>query len=188
MARFGNQRGYTFIELVVAMAVFATGIDYGFYAANASNPNCSIAGRKMLALFVSDASSSDPKRVFYFYSDDTTTAAADGNTLFSVTNTNLSVVPTCAEVTGSPSKAKQVADNVFLTDLQFFVLPVRDPTNTSETDPVIRNTHPRVTIIWRASSSLTPPANSAQQSQYDETRLETTVSTRSYPINAPVGQ
>jgi prepilin-type N-terminal cleavage/methylation domain-containing protein len=230
-----SQRGYTIVELIVAMSIFAIvivvaigafvtvqntsnktaaqrkvqqdsrynleqlarqiragRIDYGFYQRNSADARCNIAGRRMLAMFVTDADttgSSEPvvSRAFYFTDTDPTTADTTDTTLYSLTQTDVSVTPTCNDIISNAARIKQVADGITLTSLQFFVLPTRDPLNAAESSGVIRNTHPRVTILWSARSG-TPGNGVTEQSKFNEDKLEVTVSTRSYPINQVVGQ
>lgn len=236
-----GQRGYTIVELIVAMSIFAVvmviavgafvtvqgtsnkttaqrkvqqdsrynlellarqiragRIDYGFYARNASDARCNVTNRQMLALFVAETAangSSDPvvTRVFYFTADDPTTSVTTDTTLYSLADANVSSTPTCDEVINNPARVKQIGSDpndpnrVVLTNLQFFILPTRDPLNTAETSAVIQNTHPRVTVLWTAQSG-NPTGNSTDRSKFNQDRLEMTISTRSYPLNQTVGQ
>lgn len=222
MSRFRSQRGFTIVELVVAMTVFAVvitvavgafvnvqrtaqktsaqrkvqqdtrynleqltrqirsaRIDYGFYLNNQSNAQCNISGRQMLAMFVTDASSPAPKRTFYWYQ-------ATERTLYSLVRSDVSTIPTCSEVVNDTARTRQIGDGIALTDLQFFVLPTADPLDTAQTDLTIRNTHPRVTILWGAQTGTNTSITT--QPGFDEVRLQTTVSTRAYPIEQTVGQ
>lgn len=217
-----NQRGYTIVELVVAMTIFsvvvivavggfvavqrtsqktaaqrkvqqdsrtnleqlarqvrAGQINYGFYAksVNTNDIRCNLAGRRMLAMYVADATSSAPKQVFYFYD-------AGTKRLYSLTSADLTTNPDCANVVGSADKVDQLAEDVSLSDLQFFVLPTRNPLDPAQSD-IVKNTHPRVTVLWTAQTGANSSSGNAS---YNQDRLQMTISTRSYPINQTVGQ
>lgn len=221
MNRGPGQRGFTVVELVVAMTVFAVvitvavgafvsvqrtaqktsaqrkvqqdtrynleqltrqirsgRIDYGFYLKNQNDPQCNVAGRQMLAMFVTDATSPVPKRTFYWYQ-------ATERTLYSLVRSDVTTIPNCGEVTGDSARTRQIGDGIALTDLQFFILPTADPADTAQAAN-IRNVHPRVTILWGAQTGAKTSVTT--QPGFDEVRLQTTVSTRAYPIEQTVGQ
>ena len=163
----------------LARQIRAGRIDYGFYAkaVNTNDIRCNLTGRRMLAMFVSDATSSVPKRVFYFYD-------AGAKRLYSLTSADLTDNPDCANVVGSADKVDQLAEDVTLNDLQFFVLPTRNPLDPTQSD-IIKNTHPRVTVLWTAQTGTNTASGNAN---FNQDRLQMTVSTRSYPINQTVGQ
>lgn len=217
-----DQRGYTVIELVTAMTIFAVvvvvavggfvavqrtsqktaaerkvqqdsrtnleqlarqiragRIDYGFYAksTNTGDIRCNLAGRRMLAMFVSDTTSSTPKRVFYFYD-------VGAKRLYSLTSADLADNPDCGAVVSNSAKVDQLAEDVTLSDLQFFVLPTADPLTTTQAD-IVRNTHPRVTVLWNAQTGSNTASGNPN---FGQDRLQMTISTRSYPISQTVGQ
>jgi prepilin-type N-terminal cleavage/methylation domain-containing protein len=230
-----DQQGYTIVELVVAMTIFAivivvaigafvavqrtsnkttaqrkvqqdsrynleqlarqiraARIDYGFYQRNSADARCNVAGRRMLAMFVTDAAStgsSEPvvSRAFYFTDSDASTADTTDVTLYSLTQADVSVTPTCDDVINNVAKTKQIAEGVTLTNIQFFIIPNRDPQNTAESSAVVRNTHPRVTVLWTTRTGNTGNGVT-EQSRFNEDRLEMTVSTRAYPVSQTVGQ
>lgn len=214
-----SQGGYTIVELIAAMAIFAIvlitaigsfvsvqkvsqktaasrliqqdarfnleqvarqtragQVDYNFYSNNAGDARCAIGNHLVLALLVTEAGTGNApstKRVYYYY---------DQNALWSVTSSDLSRSLTCAELFANKTN-RQNAANVSLANLQFYISPNADPYQTSATS-IVKNTHPRVTVVW---VTQTGTAGGNQQSRFSQAKFETTLSTRAYPLSTPFG-
>lgn len=159
-------------------------IDYAFYASAASDARCSLAGRNMLALLVTEAGEENApvtKRVYYY-------GRSNPNWLVSKTYPDTATVPTCADVLSAANQVNQTANNVTIDLIRFYVAPTADPA----TDPAaqniqsgIRNTHPRVTVLLTARTGAV--GNTNQTAGFDSVTIQTTLSTRAYPLTSVYG-
>ncbi len=232
-----SQRGYTLIELMVAMGIFAivlvtavgsyvsvsqsstksssqrkvqqdarfnveemarqtrsAGIDYGFYALAAQqNSACQVnsTNRPTLALLYTEADSNNlpvTKRVVYYF-DSTSKAVYRYENINTITNPDCTALNTATD-------QRVTANNVNVVDAKFLVSPDQDP-NSTTSNLAARYTHPRATISLSVQTNSAGSTNAnqcqlvgtsvEQINRYSCVTLQTTVSTRSYPVSQVTG-
>ena len=182
----------------IARTVRSSSIDYDFYekAATDGEPTCALpsnaSGAKVLPLFWNESvAGGEPnhKRVIFFYDEGNPDDATDG-AIYRYESAEETPTPTCDAVFSSGEKVRLSSENVITTNTRFFVSPLASPYENPCADKaslcqVRRNTHPRVTMVI-AVESLNGPVGIDEQADFSQTTLQTTVSTRAYPITGLV--
>jgi type II secretory pathway pseudopilin PulG len=184
----------------IARTVRSSSLDYEFYekADADGQTQCQLpanaTGSNVLPLIWNESvpgGEPNRKRVIFFYDDGSPADDSDG-AVYRYEAADTSPVPSCAQLFSTADKVRLTADNIAVTLTKFFVSPLANPYKNAcptlnSLCQVRRNTHPRATIVMtvRTSAAL---ASLANQSQFSQTTVQTTVGTRAYLITGLVGQ
>ncbi len=186
----------------VARAVRTSRIDYSFYRENAGDARCRLpgdaTGSRALPLLQTVAGPAntpdDSTRVVFFYDPGTAANGSEG-ALYRYENSADATAPTCNELFASADKVRLTADNVAVTATRFFVSPLTDPDGAdcpgavpNASCQLPKNTHPRVTVSATVRTKQAVALTPNEQAETSETVLQTTVGSRSYPIENLSGQ
>lgn len=173
-------------------------IDYAFYNKNPNDIRCGISSGRAVALFYTRPGSNNKpvtRRVIFLYKPDPDGAGPQQGALWRYEAGEETSAPSCSDVSDDVNLVRLTANNVGLTNARFFISPNQNPYATACTVPplsgaacqLIKNTHPRVTILLTVRTGTTP-TSSGTQIKFSETTLQTTVGSRAYPVLNIPGQ
>lgn len=176
-------------------------INYLFYEVNASNAECALASGKVLALTTTELSSAGTgktRNMYYYYPGNAALPDGSSAAIYRLEDADAESIRTCSDFNPAPAAVQAkvsdgtytrvTADNVSITAARFLVTPDRNPYDPGSASDPYRTVHPRVTMtVTAATKAATSPGVTAQ-SQYSQSTMQTTVSTRAFPMDKPYGQ
>lgn len=181
---------YSIEEL--ARQVRSSSINYAFYKNNATGV-CSMKDGRVLALTTTEVGSDDKGRTrnVYYYYPGVTGGPPGPPAVYRYQQPdfgNETELDTCGKITDPANLTRVTAENVSVTATSFMITPKQNPYAPGFENAAYRNVHPRVTISVTAATSVAVSPGVTERSRYSEATLQTSISTRSYPVDKPYGQ